>query len=324
MSKRFDNKKLLYIFGTLFIGLLLTFLLKVPKEKATLKGALIQFDTSAVSKIIITPKKTAGNPFEFIKENGKWTVRQGNITADPAEGAVRNIFSELLSLKAQSLAAVDKSKSGEFELTDSLSTGVQFLNSKGKELAGIQIGKFSYRQTPGQYGYYNGNNVEGTSYVRVDNEKEIYGVDGFLAVSFSGNFSDWRNKSLVRCKKDDILKITFFYPGDSSFTLQKKDHGWAAGDTEADSVSVERYLNTLSYINGEGFKDDFKPGADPEYTITVEGNNLLNFSVRCYPVKEEDDEYILTSSLNPDVFFTGKKTGTFSQIFKPRKYFLKK
>jgi hypothetical protein len=323
MSKRFDNKNLIYVLGILVIILVLTFILKVPGEKATIKSTLVSFDTLAVSKIDIIPRNTAGKPFEFNKQNNIWSVRQGNIISKPADGAVQNIFNEILSLKPQSLAAVKESKWNEFDLTDSLATRIKFLNSKGRVLADLLLGKFSYKQVTNRSGYPGGNNVEGISYVRLNGHKEVYGVDGFLAFSISGKFSDWRDKSLIRCRKQDILKVTFTFPGDSSYTLSKKDSDWFAGDQKADSTAVSNYFNLVGNINGVDISDDFNPVSNPDYQISIEGNNLLNTSLKCFTTAGKDD-YILNSNLNPEVFFTSKKSGTFSQIFKPKKYFVKK
>jgi hypothetical protein len=323
MSKRFDNKKLLYVFGILAVILLLTFIFKIPKEKSTLKVSLIDMDTNSVTRVVIIPKFSAGAPFEFVKENNMWIVKQGNLVSKPARGAIQNIFNEIISLKPQGLAAVDKSKWIEFELTDSLSTRIKFLNIKGKELADIQIGKFTFKRPDNSYGSYGGNNIEGTSFVRVNNEKEIYAVDGFLALSFSGKFSDWRDKSFVRFKKEDVLKVTFKFPADSSYVLRKKEPGWQVGDIEADTTTVKNYLNTLSYLDGQDIKDGYKPDSNPEFLIIAEGNNLLNFTVNCYSEKGSND-YILSSSLYPEIYFVSKKDGIFDQIFKPQVYFKKK
>ncbi len=89
-------------------------------------------DTAEVVKIIITPKASAGKPFEFIRENNKWTVRQDNIVSAPMKGAVENIFREVLAIGPQSLAAVGKAAWEEYELTDSLATRVKLLNEKGQ------------------------------------------------------------------------------------------------------------------------------------------------------------------------------------------------
>jgi hypothetical protein len=320
MSKRFNNKRLFYILAGLLVILLLTVILKIPKEKSTLKDALVEFDTAAVAKIVIVPRVESGKPFEFIRENDRWIVSQDDIKSAPIKGAVGNIFSEILDISPQSLAAVGKPKWNEYELTDSLATRIRFLNKNGKELAEIMIGKFTYRQVNNPYGGYGGNNIEGTTYVRLPEEEEIYSVDGFLAFSFSGGFNDWRDKSFMKCNKDDITKVTFSLPADSSFTLTKKDSLWFAGPQAADSANTADYLNSVSLIDGQNFRDGFKPGSSPEYQLVIEGNNLLNITVRCY--KGEGDNYILNSSLNPEVYFATKRNELFDKLFKPLDYFL--
>ncbi len=316
MSKRYDNKKLIYVLAGLLVILLLTVFIKIPKQKSTIKDRLVDIDTAEVDRIAVTPRVSIGAPFEFARENGKWNVIQGNIIADPVKNAIINIFSEILEIKPQSLAAIDRSKWNDYDLSDTAATQIKFLNKKGKVLAGLMIGRFTFKQVSNPYAS-GGNNVEGTTFVRLSNENKIYAVEGFLALSFSGKFSDWRDKSFVRCNKDDILKITFSFPGDSSFILMKKDQRWFIGDQQADTTAVADYLNSLSYMNGDEFEDGFKPVTKPEYTVSVEGNNLLNFNVRSF-IRQGTGEYVLNSSLNPDLYFASKPDGLFSQVFKSK------
>jgi len=56
--------------------------------------------------------------------------------------------------------------------------------------------------------------------------------------------------------------------------------------------------------------------------MVIEGNNLLNITVKCFK-GEADGEYILNSSLNPEVYFTSRRDGIFEQVFKPLSYFIK-
>lgn len=322
MSSRFNNKRLVIILSGLIVILILTMVIKIPKERSTLTASLFDIDTTKVSKIIITPKTETGKPFEFVKENNKWTVRQDKIISRPMRTAVENIFSEILQLKPQSLVAVDKSKWKEYELTDSLATRVKLLDRKGKALGDLMVGKFTYRQAANPYGYGGGNNIEGTSFVRLSEDKKIYSVDGFLAFSFGGTFNDWRDKSFLRCKKDDISKVTFAYPADSSFVLMKKDSLWYTGSQLSDSLKTANYLNSLSFTDGEEFMDGFRPSSSPLYSMTIEGNNLLNLTVKCYR-EDGNDKYIFNSSLNPEIYFSGPKNGLFEKLFKPAGYFEK-
>jgi hypothetical protein len=46
----------------------------------------------------------------------------------------------------------------------------------------------------------------------------------------------------------------------------------------------------------------------------------MNISVRCF-LGDAKDEYILNSSMNPDLYFISKQSGIINQIFKPCGYF---
>jgi hypothetical protein len=321
MSKRYDNRKLLYILGGLVVVLTLTFLVKIPRQKSTLKGTLVNLDTSAVSRIVMTPKNNPSGSFEFTKEKGKWTVRQGSIISEPEHGAVQNILAEVISIKPQSLAAVSQSKWKEFDLTDSLATGVKLLNNKGKTLASVLIGRFSYRQPSNPYNM-GGNNIEGTTYVRLNGENEVYAVDGFLAFSFSGDFPDYRNKTLTRFTRNDVTSLRFTMPGDSSYTLIKKESRWFIDEMQADSAAVTDYLTSLSRVNGDSFIDGYKTSSNPVYLVSIEGNNLVNFTVKAYAA-DRNGEFILNSSLNPEAYLISKRNGELSDIFKPKEQFIK-
>jgi hypothetical protein len=323
MSKRFDNKRILYILGGLIILLVLTFLIKVPKERATITEKLVEIDTSKVSRIIINPKIKEGAPFEFIKRNGKWSVQQDNIVAEPEKNAIQNILSEITDIKPKSLEAVDKAKWKEFNLTDSLAVRVRFLDDKGRSLADLMIGRFTYSQVNNPYAGSNGNGIQGTSFVRLYKEKKIYGVDGFLSFSFSGKFNDYRDKSFLKLNREDVTKISFIFPADSGFVLYRKDSIWLANNKSTDSLAVVTYMNSLRYLNGQEIKDNYKPVMNPEYELRIEGNNLLNVNIKCFK-SDIDNEFILNSSLNPDVYFLSKKDGLFDKVFRNEKYFTTK
>ena len=322
MSKRFDNKLLIVLLSVLAILMALTVIVRIPNKSATLKSRVLSLDTLAVSKIIIYPKFGDSEPVEFNKSGNTWTVQQGQIVSATRKDAVKNIFSELTDLKPQSLAAINKSKWEDFEVTDSLATRIKFLNAKGKVLGDLMIGKLNYKQQQNPYGQYGGSNVQGTTFVRNYDEKEVYSVEGFLAFFFGGGFDSWRDKTFIHSNRNDILSLGFTYPSDSGFILNKNESSWFVSSQVADSVKVAEYLNSLSNLNGQVIDDNFKPSSNPEFQLFVEGNNLVNFNVKAYRT-EESDEFILNSSLNPNVYFSSKKDGVFGKIFKPVTYFIK-
>jgi hypothetical protein len=321
MSKRFNNKRLLYLLAGLTVILILTILIKIPEEKATFKSNIVDLDTSAVIKIILNNRISAGNAVEFNRNNYNWTVRQGKIVSAIDEGAVQNIFSEVLNIKPQSLAAINHARWKEFDLTDSLATRIKFLNSKGKILADIMIGKLDFKQPDKPDGGFSGNNIKMTSYVRLYSEKEVYAIDGLIPFSFNIKFDDWRDKTFVRYNKSEITNISYLYPADSSYKLIRKDSLWYSGSLKADSLKVGNYLNSITLMRGEEFKDDFTPVSNPIYQMLVQATNSVGFSIKCY-AGGSPGEYILNSSLYPEVYFIDRKSVLFNQLFKPQSSFI--
>jgi hypothetical protein len=317
MSKRFDNRRLLYILGGLIVILAFTILVKIPKESSTLRDKIVDFDSTEVAKIMLYPKITAGKPFEFLRKDGKWIVRQEKIESAARKYEVENIMIELMSVKPQNLVSKNKSKWAEYEVSDSTGTRIKFLNSKDKVLSDVIVGKFTYKQLNNQMSMYGRNNIQGTSYVRVTREDEVFGVEGFLALSFNRSFNDWRDNSLISFNMDDITSIKYTYPADSSFVLSKKDSKWMVDSAPADSAETVSYVSSLSTMTGQEFNDTFKPVVNPDYQINIEGNNLLNISVKCY--RQPDGSFIINSSQNPDIYFNSKPEGIFGKIFKPKK-----
>lgn len=322
MSSRFNNKRLLFILLGLFVILILTVVIKLPKENSTLRSKIVEFDTSGVNRIIFYPKQNSGKAIEFSKNKNRWEVQSGKIVSATREGAVQNIFNEVLNLKPKSLAALSKSKWQEFDLTDSLATRIQFLDKNGKTLADLMIGKFTYKPQESPYSGYGGNNMSITSYVRLHSDIKVYTIDNFLSFSFSQRFDDWRDNTFIKLEKDNITNISFIYPADSSFNLVKNGKTWLIGKQTADSAAVAGFLTSLGPLNGETFKDNYIPDVSPAYQLKIEGNNLLNISVRCFKDSGKD-EFIVNSTLNPEVYFTTSKQGIFGKIYKPRSYFLK-
>ncbi|MBI5008337.1 MAG: DUF4340 domain-containing protein, partial [Bacteroidia bacterium] len=257
--------------------LVFTVLVKIPRESATIKDRIVEFDSTKAGRIILYPKPTIGKAFEVFKDNGIWKVQQDNIVSASRKMEVENIMSEILSIKPQNLVSKSKSKWIDFEVTDSTGTRIRIQDSKGRDLADLIVGRFTFKQADNQLSMYGRNNIQGTSYVRVNGENEVYGIDGFLSLSFNRSFNDWRDNTLAEFNK----------------------------------------LTSLSNVDGQEFNDTYKPDANPDYQLMIEGNNLLNINVKCY--RQKDGTFIINSSLNPGIFFSSKADGVFNRVFKSKK-----
>lgn len=294
MFRKINSKILVIIFAALLVLVVFIELVDAKKGNRTFKNELVKVAAEEVTSIEIYPKATNGNLIKIFRENNKWrTESEGNSYNADAATAGRMI-SELNSLKPKSVAATKKESWKKFEVTDSLGTRVKLL--KGSEvLADVMIGKFSFSQPRNT-----------TSYIRLTEDKEVYGVDGMLAMSFNRNVNSFRDRTIIKSNKTDWTKLTFEYPADSSFVLEKKGEKWMIGDMESDSALVTTYFAKIANLSDGSFADT-KPVVAPTHRLTIEGNNEMQ-KVEITGYFEDDDNFILSSNLNSGSYFNSMET----------------
>ena len=179
--------------------------------------------------------------------------------------------------------------------------------------ADLWVGRTGFSQGSG--GMFAG----GFTYVRVQGQNEVYAVEGFLEGQFNRAFNDWRDKSFARFKRDSTNKITFRYPADTSFVLEKKNGKWACGTEFVDSAAVSSYLSGLEYKNISGFSE-VTPSGEALAVITFEKDARIMAKIEAWP---SSGSWILRSSLQPDTFFTSGATDT-KDVLKGRSELVKK
>lgn len=319
MSKKINNKLLLYIFAALILIFIFAKWYQKYHTESTLNVELVKIDTAKVSKILLYPLSENHDEVSFIKEGKSWKLQKGKVTAEPEQNAVQNLLNVLSEIKTKRLASRDKKKWSEYQVTDSAATRVKVYEGNEK-VVDLYVGKFTYQQNNRGYGgMYGGGAVSGTSFIRVAEEDEVYAVDGFLTFSFNQQFNTFRNQTIAKFEKANVNKLTFTYPADSSFTLELKDKIWYCGNEKADSAKVSDYLNTLSYKNASSFVDNYSAVGMPVFQLSVDGKDMKSMAISTY--SRAINDYIINSSLNPKAWFSSDDKGLITDIFKSKKSF---
>jgi hypothetical protein len=313
MSGKFNNRTLLIVFLALAGILILTRVFTSKRAERTLVTDLVEIDTGRISNIYIYPQAEQGAELAFSRIGSTWKVTRDDLTAAADPYSVGNALDELLNLKADRLVARSEDKWPDFHVNDSLGTRVVIKEGKKTTLDMI-IGRFNYQPPPGGYRGYGQQYGTGITYVRNTDDKAVYAVEGFLAMSFNQGFNSWRDQALCRLTRDQVTRVVFEYPSDTGFVAQKLDVNWTINGILADSTSMAQYLNGLSRKSHSNFADGFSPVSAPDYQVTFEGANMDPILIRAY--SQPGNEVILHSSINPDSYFRATKDGLFGDIFK--------
>lgn len=323
MYRKLNVKTLAVIMAILIAAVIAVYLSDSKKGERSFRAKMIDADTSRITSIVIYPKADMENAIELEKKSGEWRVISGNNTYTADEAMIKNMLTVLAGLKPQRLAATDKSHWGEYDVTDSSATRVKLYT--GKKLATcLYVGRFSYQPPKNQNPYNYGQQGTMSTFVRLADEKSVYSVEGFLGMTFGRSVNDFRNKVVIRCSKDDLSRLSFTYPADSSFTLVKEGNQWTADGLVCDSASVATYLNTLSMLTSSDFVDDQSPlNPTADLSLNIEGNNFATpIMVKAFK-SDTINRYLISSSLNKGAYFSGKGNNLANKIFVGKSSFFK-
>ena len=311
--KKITNKTLLILFLALAAIALVFYFIDSKKGDRTFKTELVKVDSAKVTSITIYPKGKPKETLSLIKSGKSWEVKFNNHSYPADTMTVERILQVLGKVNAERVASTDKSGWKGLEITDSLSTHV-VVNQGSEITADFRVGKISFTRNINQQSYGRNQNMDVKSHIRVAGDDRVYVVDGFLSMMFSDQPSMYRNRMVFKFNKTDLVKLTFIYPGDSSFQLTKSGNKWLVNDQPTDSAKVENWLNSVANCTNSDFADDKTQPVNFPYALHIEGNNMKTIEVKG-AFDSGSKTYYITSTFNTSAIFGGSNSYLFNQVF---------
>ena len=193
----------------------------------------------------------------------------------PTRSAVASLISKARSIPVKNVVSSNAERYSLFKV-DSTGTSVR-LSAGNSLLASFVVGKpsSSFNET----------------YVRKEGSPDVILADGMIAYTFSRGVNEWRDKSILTVKQDEIQSVHFAY-GDTTFTLARADSGWAIDGVKATGAQIDRMVGALGGFAADGFIDTtFSSPKTPTAIVSVNGIDL-----RFY---KQTGNYSVQSSLSP-------------------------
>lgn len=310
--KKFSNKFLLITLAVLVGIFVLSRVFRSSKLESNIRKELVILDTARVTEVRIKSSATEGEELKLIKTGSNWKVVSGTKEAGTEPGVVKSMLGVAMNLNVQRLVSRKKEKWETFEVGEN-STRVTIFDGAEK-LADFRVGKFGFPQ-----GQQQGNGIQGMyTYVRLTNEDEVYTSEGFIASHFNRSFDQWRDKTFLKVK-EGVSRIDFIYP-DSSFVLEKRDTLWYVGSDRAVDSKVTQYLNKIKFKNISEFEDSTIQPGGTSVKLQIAGVAGTLATAQAWPKNEED--WILSSSFQDGVYFSGKRSGVIKEIFPGKDWFV--
>lgn len=289
MFRKVSLKTILIVFAALLILVVGVTLMDLKKGNRSFKSELISISPDQIDKIEIYPRVMNGVKVELTKDGDHWNGNSNNKQFNADSKFAESIVNELNHLKPESVASNKKDRWKHYQVTDSLGTRIQLFAGNSLQ-ADIYLGKFSFSSQR-----------QPKSYVRLADDKATYGVPGYIASSFNRDLNGFRDKTVIHSNKGDWTKLTFTYPADSSFVLQKEGQKWTIPSSTADSTKVAKFLTALQNINHYKYATQ-EPQGQPTFSLKID-DNKEPIEIKGY---QENNELLVSSSQNPGTYFDGK------------------
>jgi len=306
MLNNISSVKLLGILGVLVLVYLGFEFFGGKSRSKSFKENIVEIDTAKVSRLVIASK---GENLELVKESDGWKVSiRGGKYAEALTASVKSTINSLITVKPSRIATKDPEKWNEYQV-DSAGTRVQVFEGN-KNTLDLIIGRFGFNQEAMQrqqmMGGRGGMNQFYT-YVRLENDKEVYVADNFMGMSLNAEASGYRNRQLLSLTTDSLTEVRLNYPGDSSFVMAKVDSLWMINGVLTDSAATASYLSSIRYVNNSSFVDDVPAEAlvSPTYTLTLKQSSKPDIVVKAF--QHPVHQWIINSSENPASYFADPK-----------------
>ena len=249
------------------------------------KSKLVEINTEEVNMM----RLTKGEQEITLKRSGEeWRLTLPSGKEVPAKySAVEQAVNSLESITPDKMVARVSEKWAEYEV-DTAGTRVEIYEGDKKTLD-IVLGKFGMR---GQNQFYN--------HVRLFDNDEVYVANDFISFTVPYGPDSYRDQDLFDIQKDSLTSITFEYPADSSFVMEKQDDHWLVEGVEADSSALAGYFGSLAYKASSSFEDETEQSSlgQPLWKITFKATNKETV-VDAY---QEGDKWFVKTSENVSLF----------------------
>lgn len=310
--KKTSHWKLIALFGALVVVFAAVRIFRSPMLEGNLPLRLTEIDSAKVTEFIIVPAKAMNEEVRIVRSEG-WKLKRGSEILRAEQGIASNTMRMLVGLRPDRVVSKKKGKWNEFQVGDSTGTHVKLL-AGNKVMTNLWIGRSGFTQSPGQQ--YGGKSF---TYVRLDGDDEVFAVEGFLDAQFNRRFDDWRDKSFLRLKRDSVDKVSFRYPADSSFVLEKRMGTWVIGNQPADGATVIAFLGGMEYKNMGSFAAQ-APEGNADIVVSLENGNKQVGLIEAWHGMEN---WIVRSAHQPDIFFSTEASAMKDITWGKKKFLLK-
>lgn len=276
-------------------------------QQRTFRERILKLDTNTITGFTITPALNKGfPPIRFQRAGEGWRMFWGTDSGYVDEHPVHELLHSWSDMRVVRLAGRMADVRDRYDLGDSAADRLTIV--AGKETKELLVG----RQTAGE---------PPMTVVNIPGDESAYAIEGSLGSYTDFTFSEWLPKYLVTGDPSNWTRLTFNFPADTGYVMERSGGHWLIDGVTTDSSRTDKFLRSLARARGRSATDPADTlGAVPQFRLVVED------STRTIPiivvVFASKGKFIVRSSLNPQTVMPFDGREEVPRMFRPRTAFL--
>ncbi len=311
MFNKLGTRTLLIVAVVLGLAWFLADRFSEGSQQRTFRSEILRLDTAAVTRIRIVPRGAhRGEIVMDRKGPQQWVITFDGAEHPASHTEIQKLLTEMRALDADRMVGRLSAVEERYELADSLSTRITFTDG------GVERSLIMGKRVQANNGPF--------TYVTVPGEEEVYAIPGNIGSAADARPDLWRPRELITGDHNDWQRITFTYPADSGYVLERDGPGWLVDSMPADSGKVNSFLKSLTFCKAQSFADTVDVSQRvPAYSVTIEAlPEHRRDSTRPEPIIVQAYElgftFVITSNLHPGNVMYFDPQREMPRLFRPR------
>jgi hypothetical protein len=276
-------------------------------QQRTFRENILKLDTNAVTGFTITPALYKEFPpirFQRAGEGWRmfWATDSGAVDDHPVHELLRSWSSMRVVQMAGRMAEVRD----RYDLGDSTADRLTIV--AGNEKHELLVG----RQTAGE---------PPMTVVNIPGDENAYAIEGSLGSYTDFAFSEWLPKYLVTGDPKNWKRLTFNFPADTGYVMERSGGRWLIEGVMTDSSRTQKFLSSLARARGRSVTDPADTlAAVPQFRLVVE--DTTRSAPMVVVIYAANGKFIVRSSLNPQTVMPFDGREEVPRMFRPRTAFM--
>ncbi len=276
-------------------------------QKRTFREEILRVDSNTISSFTITPgPEKQLPPIRFERKGTGWLMRLGQDSSSPDPAPIHALLRTWSHMRVTRVAGRLAEVGERYDLSDSAAERL-IINAPDGPYE-LRVG----RHLPGE---------EPATLVNLPGDEMVYAIEGSMGQYADQPFGEWLPRYLVVGDPLNWRRLTFNFPGDTGYVMERIGGEWTIDGVLTDPERVMKFLNSLSKARGRSVLDPADTlTAIPAFRLMVEDTTRAEPIV--VVVYNGDRKFIVRSSLNPGTVmpFDGKEE--IPRMFRPKEAFM--